>query len=243
MFFNVLVANENVKQNSHCCNYLTNDKDFKISSTKTGLSTLNTYLKLRPNILILDTAFNDLNYVAILNHLNNLDDERFKCNIILTINSSNDLLLLNSTQKIHNIFPKPIDYQQFSKTIQIMKKELMYKEISSDEINFLLLKLNFNIGSNGCDYLRTAIFYCYYNPNALKSLDGIYDFISKQYNTDVKTVKSAIRSALVPLNNSYQLNAKNNLFNIFDKSRKIITPKYFLEAFVTFLHYKKAQNK
>lgn len=55
MSLKVLVANENVEQNSLYCNYLTNDRDFDIISTKDGIATLNAYIQVRPSILILDS--------------------------------------------------------------------------------------------------------------------------------------------------------------------------------------------
>lgn len=235
----VLVANENTMQNSLYCAYLSNDKDLEILSTKDGSSTLNTYIKIRPSILILDSIFSDLKYTDILNKLTNLDDEKMKCNTIITINNVKEQLLLENAQKVHSIFQKPINFEKLSQTLNLMKKEIKYKEINPEELDLLLFKLNLNIGSNGYNYLRTAIFYCYYNLDAFKSLDGIYDFVASQYNVDIKTVKSGIRGALIPLNNNYQPDSThhNKLYNIFDKSRKIITPKYFLEAFVTYLHY------
>ena len=125
-----------------------------------------------------------------------------------------------------------------------MKKEIEYEEISREEIDFFLFRLNINIGSNGADYLRSAIFYCYYNFGAFKSLDGIYDFVATQYNVTTDSVKYAIRSALIPFNNSYQLNRNNNkLYTIFDRSRQTISPKHFLEAIVSYLHYKKNKKQ
>ena len=123
----------------------------------------------------------------------------------------------------------------------MIKKEIEYEEISREEIDIFLFRLNINIGSNGADYLRSAIFYCYYNFDAFKSLDGIYDFVATQYNVPTDSVKYAIRSALIPFNNWYQLDKNNNnkLYSIFDRSRQTISPKYFVEAIVSYLHYKK----
>ena len=245
MSLKVWVANENVEQSSLYCNYLTNDRDFDVISTKDGIETLNAYTQVRPSIFILDSFFSDLKYTDILDKLTNLDNERNKCNTVITVNNDKEQLLLRNAKKVHSILKKPIKYENFSETISLMKKEIEYEEISREEIDIFLFRLNINIGSNGADYLRSAIFYCYYNFDAFKSLDGIYDFVATQYNVPADSVKYAIRSALIPFNNCYQLDKNNNnkLYTIFDRSRQTISPKYFLEAIVSYLHYKKNKKQ
>lgn len=235
----VLVASENIKQNSQYCNYLANDKDLEVISTKDGITTLNKYLSLRPNILILDTFFSDLNYTDIIDKITKLDDESSKCNTILTVNTDIKKLDLRNVEKIYSILSEPVNLQELSQTLSNMKKKCKYAEITIDEINTYLSRLYFNLGSNGTDYITSAIFYCYYNPFALKSLDGIYDYVSKEYNVDAKTIKAGIRSSLVPLNTYRSINSQNKLLAIFNIYKDNITPKQFLKAFVPYLRYKK----
>lgn len=113
MSLKVLVANENVEQNSLYCNYLTNDRDFDVISTKDGIETLNAYTQVRPSIFILDSFFSDLKYTDILDKLTNLDNERNKCNTVITVNNDKEQLLLRNAKKVHSILKKPLFYLIF----------------------------------------------------------------------------------------------------------------------------------
>ena len=65
----VLVANENIEQNSCCCQFLSNDKNLSIDSTFTGLSTINNYFETKPDVLVLDSNISDIHYTQIINKL------------------------------------------------------------------------------------------------------------------------------------------------------------------------------
>lgn len=235
----VLVASENIKQNSQCFDYLAKDKDLEVISTNDGLTTLNEYISERPNILILDTFFRDLNYTDIIDKITKLDDESSKCNTILTVNTDIKKLDLRNVEKIYSILSEPVNFEDFSQALANMKTKCKYTEITVDEVNAYLSRLYFNLGSNGTNYIRSAIFYCYYNPSALKSLDSIYDFVAKEYNVDTKTIRAGIRSSLIPLNTYRLFNSQNKLLTIFDIYKDNITPKQFLKTFVPYLRYKK----
>ena len=239
----VLVASENIEQNSQYCNYLAKDKDLEVISTNDGITTLNKYFSLRPNILILDTFFSDLNYTDIIDKITNLDDESSKCNTILTVNKDIKNLDLRNVEKVYSILTEPENLRDLSQALSNMKNKCKYADITIDEINVYLSRLYFNLGSNATNYMRSAIFYCYYNRTAIKSLDSIYNFIAKEYSIDAKTVKAGIRSSLVPLNTYRSIKTHNKLLNIFDIYEDNITPKQFLKTFVTYLRYKKIRNK
>ena len=73
----VLVADADIQQNAQCCKFLANDKELEITNTTDGLTTLNTYFEIKPNILILSSNFSDIKYTDILNKL--AQDEYSKC--------------------------------------------------------------------------------------------------------------------------------------------------------------------
>lgn len=235
----VMIASENTKHRSLYCKYLAKDKDFEIISTKDGLTTLNKYFELRPNILILDTLFSDVDYTDIIDKITRLDDESSKCNTILTVNKNTKNISLKNAEKIYSILPEPIQFSDLSETLSSMKTKLNYAQITSEEIDSYLAMLYFNIGSNGSNYMKSAIFYCYYNLAAIKNLDNIYEYIAEEYNVDAKTVKAGMRSSLVPFNTYRTINSQNKLLNIFNINKDNITPKQFLKIFVSYLRYKK----
>jgi len=53
----VLVADEDLKENSNCCRFLANDENLDIISASSGISTLNKYYETRPDILIINSDF------------------------------------------------------------------------------------------------------------------------------------------------------------------------------------------
>ena len=64
--------------------------------------------------------------------------------------------------------------------------------------------------------------------------------MQNEYHISNNEVREAIRSALVLLN-TYRDNIDHKIIKIFDKSRNI-TPKYFLDTFVTYLKFKIRNN-
>ena len=56
----ILIANKNIEQDLTLCQYLANLNGVKVVTTTNGLSTLEEYLKLRPDIFILHTNLKDI---------------------------------------------------------------------------------------------------------------------------------------------------------------------------------------
>ena len=65
----VLVSNANVEENSIICKFLTNENDFEIENTKDYITTINKYLKIEPDIFILDSQFDKMSYNDILSKI------------------------------------------------------------------------------------------------------------------------------------------------------------------------------
>lgn len=61
----VLVAEENVAEANKYCRYLSKCRDLKIKTVNSGDQALSTYLKIKPNIFILDSHCTDLMIEAI----------------------------------------------------------------------------------------------------------------------------------------------------------------------------------
>lgn len=238
----VLVANEDIEQNSCCCQFLSNDKNLSIDSTFTGLSTINNYFETKPDVLVLDSNISDIHYTQIINKLSVEIKEKQNINTIVTISDFEQKNYLEDVAKVYKIFYKPLDYKKLLETINLIKYETSIPELTISELDYLLMRLNFSVFSNGTYFIKSAILQCYYYPDYLKSLDNILNLIAYQYNVTTKTVREGIRSALIPLNNRITYNKSEPLLKIFDSSRNI-TPKYFLETIVTYLRFKKTKSK
>lgn len=166
----VLVANEDIKQNRDCLQFLSNDKNLSVASAANGTSALQKYLEIKPNVFILDSYFTDICYTEVIDRICIIPDEKKKCNTIVTVNNNKEQLLLQNVEKVYKILKKPLDFYSLYNTVSSMIKETKIIELKEIEVASLLLSFNFHIGSEGSRYLISAITYCYYFPNALYSL-------------------------------------------------------------------------
>lgn len=231
----ILVANQNSIQNLQYNKFLT-ENGYSVKSTFNSETTLKMYKELEPSILILD--FKLTNIRSVIEEISFSPLERKKCNIILTTDKDEKINVLENVCKINRIFYKPINYVELLKQLELMKSENELKNISDDELNYYLLPLNFSINSKGCNYLKSAILHCYYYPKKFNSLNDIYITIANEYNIDFIEVKNSVRNSFIPLNNSRNRIKDNSILKLFDSTRDI-TPKYFLDTFVTYLRIKK----
>ena len=80
----VLIANQNVEQNNAFCQHLSKDKRLEIIGITDGTTTLEKYLEIQPNILVIDSCMKDIDYIDLINRLSTNIREKRNCNIILT---------------------------------------------------------------------------------------------------------------------------------------------------------------
>lgn len=56
---NLLIGNKNTKEIDILCPELTNDENYRVDNTSTGIDTINTYWKINPDILVVDNSLSD----------------------------------------------------------------------------------------------------------------------------------------------------------------------------------------
>lgn len=229
----VLIANHDIDQNKQLCQYLTNDKRFEITETTDGKSTLNKYLEIKPNVLILDTNFKDMNCIEIINRLSMTIEEKRNCNTILVVDKSNENIKITNMAKVYKVIEYS-DLDDLFNTINEICSYSEYEELTEFDIDKLFLKLKIKLNSNGADYLRESITQCYYYPNLLKKLDDIFFMLAKKHDKTNDAIRSSFRSALEPLNN-FRDTIDYPIMKYFDYGCKI-TPQRFLEIVVMYLH-------
>lgn len=166
----VLVANEDVKQNRKCCQFLAKDKNLSVIAAINGTSALQQYLEIKPNVFVLDSHFTDICYTDIIDRICIALNEKKKCNTIVTVNNVEEQLILKNTAKVYKILDKPLNLYKLSVAVSSIINESKIIELKEIEVISLLLSLNFHIASEGTRYLVSAIMYCYYFPNSLYSL-------------------------------------------------------------------------
>lgn len=227
----VLVADQNFKANYDCCNYLANDKELNIDtySSYTGGTTLSKYYEIHPNLLLISSDFIDKSYIDVINELSASSEERNKCNIIVYIpNVKSEIFELNCLAKIYQ-------WKHYAPELSEIKREIVQYNFDKDifyepndtTLRGLFYKLNLNNATLGADYLKYAIKKCYKNPQLLKSLNVVFEMISKEFRIPFESVRPAIRTALKSVRISKQEKKNKGFFCLFE-TEDDITPKKFI---------------
>lgn len=232
----VLIASPNVEQRIKLCQCLANDKRLEVIETADGKTALEKYLDIKPNVLVLDSCLKDINCIEIINRLStNIADKRNN-NIILTAQKE-EILNLSNAAKIY----KDENSNDFYDTIKEMYLFGEYEELTNEELDLLFLTLKIPLNSNGTNYIREAIFECYYYPDLQKKLNDIFTIIGQRHNKSNSAIRSSFRTALERLN-MYKGTIDCPILQYFD-TKENITPKDFLEIVVMYLHLQKGKKK
>lgn len=235
----VMVSDDNIALNSTYCTYLTKDENIQIvSHTIDGETTLQKYLELRPDILLLDLEMPKLNGIEVINQLSLDSDEKHKCNIIVITGHSNLRLNLINTAKVYSIMPKPVDMQKLLDTIKEYDKENFERTTFDKKIKETLVKLNIQPYSNGGIFITEGINIAFKRPKILKNIKDLYYEVGKHQNIPATTVKSSIRNSIDVMNKYITSEQKISFFQIYD-SRRTVTPRYFFTLIIeNFYSYK-----
>jgi CheY-like chemotaxis protein len=236
----VLIASPNVEQRIKLCQCLANDKRLEVIETADGKTALEKYLDIKPNVLVLDSCLKDINCIEIINRLStNIADKRNN-NIILTAQKE-EILNLSNAAKIYKVIYKDENSNDFYDTIKEMYLFGEYEELTNEELDLLFLTLKIPLNSNGTNYIREAIFECYYYPDLQKKLNDIFTIIGQRHNKSNSAIRSSFRTALERLN-MYKGTIDCPILQYFD-TKENITPKDFLEIVVMYLHLQKGKKK
>ena len=231
----VLVADENLEANSNCCQYLANDKNLDVISSCSGISTLNKYREIHPNVLVINSNFRDKSYTEIVNELSITSNERKNCNIILTVDNDNEKIELDYMAKVYKLFYFPLDYSNIKKGIeQYNLDNILFYEPNEDNLRALFYKINLYNERLGASYFKYAIMQCYNNPQLLNSLKTIFYLVSEEFNVSYNSIRPAMRNALKSVND-FRISSNNKgIFKLFE-NEDFIRPKNFIRIITN--HY------
>ena len=238
----ILIGNENTADNLSLSQFLANDKKFIIENTYDGTSTLNKYIEIEPDILILNSNFGDLNYINIIDHLCSLPEKKYKNNIILILNNFEEFYELNDYSKLFKVLKNDYTFEDIAKTVKSLSLKLKKPVLTVKELNIYLDQLCFPPHSQCTRYTRTAILHCYKHRESLTSLQNIYNIVAKIYRTEPKTIREGIRKSLQPLSNFTRFNTTNLILQIFETDIDNVTPTSFFNKFIDYLDYVKQQK-
>lgn len=229
----IMVAEDNISTNQTCCKFLTKDKNIQlISSTTDGEKTLKEYLRLRPDVLLLDLNLPKINGLEIINALCEIQEELDKCNIIIISDSELPITNLSNPSKIYRILKKPFSYD----TLLNLVKEIEIKNSTflSDNIRELLYKLKFNLYTEGTGYFVSAIKLAYTNPHLLNTTKDLYKEIAQKKEVTEEHVEWGIRSSVRTMNKYVTEETLKDLFPWHDE-KKSLSSKYLIVLFIDYL--------
>lgn len=226
----ILVANQNIEQNNKLCKYLANDNNLKIIGTNDGISTLEQYHKIKPDIFILNTNLNDINYIEVIDQLSYDINEKMNCNTILISSIPNESLCITNTAKLYKTFTNQFEMKDVSKTIIEMSNYILDKKIDR-----LFLKLKIPLRSNPSNRVRNALTKCYYYPELIENINELFDLVGKDFKTTRDGIRSSFRTALRPLN-LYKDKEQSPfaIYKLFEKGEDV-SPKRFLDVSIYYL--------
>lgn len=229
----VMIADDNLDLNNLCCNILSKDKDIQIiSSTLDGESTLKDYMRLKPDVLLLDLDLPKMNGIDIINNICLDETEKKKNNIIIISGNTELRYNLFNTSKIFRIMPKPVDFNDVISTIKEIVTENNYIPIVEKEIRNFLFSLNFNLYADGTRYLIDAIKLGSENIRLVRNIKTLYDEVAELHSTSSNTIKWGIRNAIETMNHNTTKHEINKVFHInYDKK---MTPKYFIPLVISY---------
>lgn len=230
---NLLIGNKNTKEVDILCHKLTNDENFKIEHTITGIDTVSAYWNLTPDILVLDSNLTDMSIPDIVDRLSASPIEQKRCNTILTVPKNHTIKLHNVT-KINSIIYKPILNNELVDKIKIMSIDYNTPDLEAGEIDWLLQSLNFNCLSMGYKYMKDAIIYCYYRPDQLEFLTNVLKYIAYKNKIPESRVRDCLKSSIRPLNHT-SLSQTHELYKVLYNNGHSISLKDFLERLVFYL--------
>lgn len=231
---NLLVGNKNTKELDILCQELANDKDYRIENVNTGKDTLTMYLRINPDILILDNSLSDMTIENIVDRLSSNPVERKKCNTILTLPQDYNIRM-NKYVKISEIIYKPFLNNELTDVITEIAIDYNTPDLEIGEIDWILQSLNFNCLSGGYKYIKKAIIYCYYRPDELEYLNNILKYLAYEFNSSEYKIRDSMNGCIRPFNSANEYDCPDDLVRILYNHGHKLSLKDFLERIVFYL--------
>lgn len=232
----VLVAEDNIEQNIMLSNFLTKDEEIKlIGMTFNGLDTINSYISNKPDILILDIKIPKMNGIEVLNALDKIEDEKEKCNVILTTGELTEYFP-QKLNKVYALFSKPFDFNTLLHSIhQIYNNSKKTKPDPRKICNEIFQKLGFDLFKLGTKLLEEAVIFSLGNPECSNNLYEIYKNLSKKTKIPPNKIKWKIDNTI---NSMYRFTSKKTIKEVFcSYDGRKPTTKYIIFLVISKIKY------
>lgn len=230
---NIMIAEDNEELSEITKTILSQNEDFNIvNQTYNGIDTINSYLVIQPDILLLDIDMPKLNGIDVINFLCHYSlKEQCKCNI-LVVSAKVNSYPLKDAAKVFRVIERPFDWDKFPQHIYDCYnfQKLKYQPIlNENEINSTLLKLKFDMSHKGTKYLNEAISMVKESGVSTFLTDDLFEKIAKKHSTTRHRVKWNIQNSI---NSFYKLCGMKTYKEIFsDYDERKPTPKYLICLF------------
>jgi len=232
----VMVADDNTDLNNMYCKFLTKDKDIKIiSQTTDGKETLDKYLELKPDLLLLDLEMPTLSGLDVIHALSEIPKEKNLKNIIVISGKSVLRAELWNMSKIYMSFQKPVDLDTIHQKIRefIKEREINFREISRKEITLFLYEVKINSRKRNLEILVDSIQTAYKNPRLLLNINDLYNEIGKTKNISSISVQYSIRNSMRSINKNISSKHLKDIFHL-ESYDNAIAPKYFFQTTIEY---------
>ena len=234
----VMIAEDNIEISSMYCKFLTKDKNINIiSKTEDGEKTIEMYMALKPDVLILDLDMPKLNGLEVINQISKDSEEKNKCNIIVISGNYSLMHELYNTAKVYRIIPKPVDLDYVLHIIKDYEKEnLLSSTITEKEVRSLLINFKLQPYTRNSNYLTDAIMSAYKKPFLLGNIQDLYREVGRKNSVNYTVIQWSIRNSINTINNKIPSELLKSIFNL--NSKQIITPKHFFTMLIEYFEDK-----
>ena len=140
----ILIGNKDIQTDLKNFQFLQGNNEYEVITSNSGKETIDMCKTISPAIIILNSNFIDMNYTEVIDKISNLPSENEKCNLILTVNNTDDKKLLSNTSIIYKIFDAPFDEknkENMKETIITLKNKFELPQLSYGELRTILLNL------------------------------------------------------------------------------------------------------
>lgn len=222
----VQIIDDNYVAAKALATYLNQDDEIKVINISTdGKKGKNNYLRLKPDILILDLQLPSMNGAEILDYLWKIaDDKRSGCNVI-AISDYFDKYRFGYTGKLHSCIPKPFDAFQIKNRIKEIYKELQISAFNThinncrNKCREILTNLHLKPGNESTIILIEAIISLIESQKTLFTLkDDIYEVLGKKLNISHKHIRWNLDRAMRILTSNCSITTIQKIFPNYNQT-------------------------
>lgn len=230
----IMIAEDNTSIISCYQDLLSKDETIEIVGyTMNGNDTIRMYIEKQPDLLLLDLNIPKKNGLEIIYELQQLEDTKANCNIIIISGEHALLRKLFYTRKIFMVLPKPVNSSILLSTIKDFQKTQFINLFSEEKCQMIFKRLNINPISKKGRILTQAIETCYSDYNFLDNMELLYFTLGAKNSCSPQKIKSSLRATADNVSANIDYHTLTTIFptEIIDEV-KGITPKSFINGMV-----------